>query len=123
MGFRLVKPGMLEMMLFSMSLVYQVRAGLQVQSLRKFLLHPLALRCRIKAREKGKTMRVFEIDGHEFEASTREAAVAEYVELYGTQPETVEEIDVPEWGEDYDDEPEFYTDLYPEPLDMPSYAS
>lgn len=68
-------------------------------------------------------MRDFEIDGYEISAPTRDAAIAEYVDLFGTQPETVEEIEEPEWGDDYDDEPEFYTDLYPEPLDMPSYAS
>ena len=66
-------------------------------------------------------MRDFDIDGHMISAPTEAAARKQYVDTYGVEPEDVYEYE-PE-DEDYDDEPVFYTDLYPEPLDMPSYAS
>lgn len=70
-------------------------------------------------------MRDFEIDGYEISAPTREAAIAEYVELFGTQPETVEEVSAPDPWDEWEarDMQADYDDQWGDPLDMPSYAS
>lgn len=69
-------------------------------------------------------MRDFDIDGHYITAPTRAAAIKEYVELFGTQPETVEEYEI-EDEDDFDpaDEQATYDDQWGDSLEIPSYAS
>lgn len=69
-------------------------------------------------------MRDFDIDGHYISAPTRAAAIQEYVDTFGTQPENVEEWE-PEidWEDDAEERQAEYDDEWGDPLDVPSYAS
>lgn len=69
-------------------------------------------------------MRDFDIDGHYITAPTREAAIKEYRDTFGVEPEDVYEYE-PEDEDDLDpaDAQAAYDDQWGDPLELPSYAS